>query len=126
MAPERRVRQLVTAIAVGRVAFGVTMLVAPRMVGRRWIGEAGDQPAVSAITRGLGARDAIIGAGTILAARDGAGLARWVQAAALADAADAIAIVAVRRHVRPAQVAAIVAIAAPAALVGAWASTRVG
>ncbi len=123
---ERHVRRVVTAVALGRIAFGVTMLAAPRAVGRRWIGEAGDQPAVAAVTRGLGARDAILGSGTILAARDGVGLARWVQAGALADAADALAIVAARRHVPAAKVAAIVAIAAPTALIGAWASTRVG
>jgi hypothetical protein len=122
---ERHIRRVVVVIAARRIAFGLAMLAVPEVVGRAWIGADGERPAVVPIIRALGARDGLIGVGTVLAAREGGpGLVRWVQAAALADAADAVATLAAARHLPTSKVAGIVAIAAPSALVGVWASTR--
>jgi hypothetical protein len=87
------VRQAGRAFAVGRIAAGVALVAAPGPTTRRWLGtqtedDAGRQVAV----RGLGARDVVLGVGMLVAFRHGGEVrqaARWVEAAIVADLADA-------------------------------------
>jgi hypothetical protein len=88
-------RRGATAVAVGRVALGVTALAWPSVPARPWVGAAADDVAAQVFGRALGARDLALGLGA-LAALQGpaaeAGSARaWVAAGALSDALDVVA-----------------------------------
>jgi hypothetical protein len=76
-------------VAVGRVGFGVALMLTPERVSTPWLGSDAARPGTRVATRGLGARDLALGAGT-LASRP-AELERWVTAGILADTADLLA-----------------------------------
>ncbi|HSJ43637.1 MAG TPA: hypothetical protein VK923_03015 [Euzebyales bacterium] len=81
----------VRGIAVARVAIGVGATLSPRLVSRLQFGTT--SPAQTITVRMLGARDLALGLGALLAARHGSsGLRGWVEAGALADGVDALAI----------------------------------
>jgi hypothetical protein len=73
---------------VARVMIGTGMLLAPGSAGRLWWGVE-MTPAASAVLRGMGARDAIIGAGTAFAGP--ASASQWLRAGVGADASDGLA-----------------------------------
>lgn len=78
-------------IAVARVAIGVGATLSPRLVSQLQFGTT--SPAQTITVRMLGARDLALGLGALLAARHGSsGLRGWVEAGALADGVDALAI----------------------------------
>ena len=88
-------RRGAVAVAVGRLAIGVTALAWPSVPARPWVGAAADDVAARVFGRALGARDLALGLGA-LAALQGpaaqAGSARaWVAAGALSDALDVMA-----------------------------------
>jgi hypothetical protein len=73
-----------------RVVLGVAALVSPVRAGRPWVGDSARLPAGTVLGRAAGARDVALGAGTLLAGRQGARAERtWVLAAAFCDALDA-------------------------------------
>jgi hypothetical protein len=74
------------ASAVGRVGFGIGLLAAPRLLTRAWIGDDADRAGAQVLTRLLGVRDLVIGAGTLVA--DDPDRRRWLAAAVVADATD--------------------------------------
>jgi hypothetical protein len=80
------------AVAVGRVALGLTALAWPSVPTRSWTGAGDDDLTARVFGRALGARDLALGLGTLAALRDQAanpGPARgWVAAGALSDALD--------------------------------------
>lgn len=82
-------RTAATWLGWGRVALGVTAMVAPELPARPWIGpaEAG-RPRVKMLCRSLGARDVGLGLGAVLALRHNTPSRGWVEAGALCDAAD--------------------------------------
>ena len=86
-------RRGATAVAVGRVALGVTALAWPSVPARPWVGAAADDVAAQVFGRALGARDLALGLGALAALQGpGAGSARaWVAAGALSDALDVVA-----------------------------------
>jgi hypothetical protein len=89
-------RRGAAAVAVGRVALGVTALAWPTVPGRPWVGAAADGVAGRVLGRALGARDIALGVGALAALRDdpsaGSGAASaWFAAGALADALDVAA-----------------------------------
>jgi hypothetical protein len=88
-------RRGATAVAVGRVALGVTALAWPSIPARPWVGAAADDVAARVFGRALGARDLALGLGALAALRGPAaqaGSARsWVAAGALSDALDVVA-----------------------------------
>jgi hypothetical protein len=92
-APSRPVRLAARALAVGRIALGVVMVAAPGPTTRRWLGEVTeDDPGREIAVRGLGARDVVLGIGTLVAFRSGGEVrhaARWIEAGIVADLADA-------------------------------------
>jgi len=55
---------------------------------RPWLGRDADRPAVRLLARALGARDLVLGVGTLSALGDRRSLRRWLHAALVADAAD--------------------------------------
>ena len=78
------------AVAALRVGLGVAALVSPRVAARPWVGGSAGDPAGTVLGRAAGARDVALGAGALLAARQGARAERtWVAAGAFCDAVDA-------------------------------------
>lgn len=86
------VRRAAHGLAIGRVALGAAFLTAPGPTSRRWLGTVGEDDGGRAIAvRGLGARDLVLGLGSLAALRSGGDArqaARWVEAGILADLAD--------------------------------------
>lgn len=78
--------RLARASALGRVAFGIGLATCPRPLTRAWIGADADRVGSQVLTRALGIRDLVIGAGTL--AGGDADRRRWLLAALVADATD--------------------------------------
>ena len=94
-------RDLAKSYAGGRIGIGILLLLFPRrMVRGLWGASAAASPAVLFFTRLVGARDAILGAGT-MAALQGEGTAAvrpWMSYGAAADAVDAVATLLAYQH----------------------------
>ena len=90
-------RLIARAIAAGRVGLGTGLAIAPQRFTRLWLGPDSRRAATQVASRSLGARDAILGAGALLA--DEGQLRAWVAAAVVADTADLVATVAAGRSV---------------------------
>ncbi|HVM00245.1 MAG TPA: hypothetical protein VM324_13215 [Egibacteraceae bacterium] len=113
-------------IGQGRIAVGAAALLGPATVTRRWL-KAGD-PAPDAATawRVAGARDLVLGLGTVLAARRSSPALRgWLEASALADAMDVYAFARDQAFRPLLRLGAILAAAASAGA-GVWAARQVG
>lgn len=107
-------------LGFARVAVGAAVFLAPRTAASLFAGPTGDGP-VLLFARCFGARDALIGAG-IVTGRS----VRWLRTAALADAADAVAVLAGWRGLdRRRRMLALVASLTPA-VVEAWVVSRMG
>lgn len=89
------VRTAGRALGAGRIAVGVALVAVPALATRQWLGETDEDDTGRAIAvRGLGARDIVLGVGTLVALRPGADrreAARWIEAGVVADLADAAA-----------------------------------
>ncbi len=90
-------REIARAIALARTLIGGFGALFPKTSVRLFLGEPAPSAASTLLMRGLGMRDAILGAGALTALegdgkRDGSP-ARWVEAGAVADAGDALAAV---------------------------------
>jgi hypothetical protein len=92
-APSRTTRLLARGLAAGRIAVGVALVAAPDGATRRWLGTRSEgDPGREVAVRGLGARDVVLGVGTLVALRSGGEVrqaARWIEAGIVADLADA-------------------------------------
>jgi hypothetical protein len=103
-------------IALGRVALGAGLLLAPSTVARPWVGAAADRPGAQVALRGFGARDVVLGGIALHLAGRGPAGPRALQACAVVDAVDAAATLAQRRDLPPLGAAAVVALAAGGAV----------
>ena len=107
--------------ALGRVGFGVGLLVAPAAFGRPWIGAVADRPGGRLAMRALGVRDLILG-GISAHVLDHVPVAgRAALACGVADAVDLAATVSARRSL-PGTAYGVAAIAATGAATGFWLS----
>jgi hypothetical protein len=87
-------RHSARAIAWGRVAIGITALVAPPVVTRPWVGPSADTTPAKLLARTLGGRDLALGLGTLRALSRSDEEARpWVALGGVSDAVDALATV---------------------------------
>src|SRR3954451_21565414 len=68
--PLALLRHGATAVAVARVALGVVALARPSVPARPWVGEPADEIGLQVLGRALGARDLVLGLGTLAAARE--------------------------------------------------------
>jgi hypothetical protein len=112
-------RRLTYAVAAGRAAIGLALLIDPVRAGRPWTGDMVDSSGGRLLARMVGVRDLTLAVGTMLALREGAPPGRWIGAGVLADTVDAVA-AGTGRSLPPAGRAATVAVAAGAAALGAW------
>ncbi len=83
-------RHLARLLAIGRVSLGVTLLVRPTVL-RGWMGDAVDTAGGKVAVRGLGIRDAVIGAGVLRALDRGEPLQPWLDRSAAVDVSDVLA-----------------------------------
>jgi hypothetical protein len=93
----------VRAVGVGRIALGTSYLLAPGMALKLWPGRASTTDADGAMlrmmSRSIGGRDIGLGLGVILAQKHDGPVRGWLEAAMLADVADAVAILLAIKHV---------------------------
>jgi hypothetical protein len=112
-------RDLLTQLSAGRIVLGIGLIVRPQLVTGKWLGDDGHRPAVRVLGRSFGARDAVLGAGTLDAVRSGRPLRPWVLAGLVADATDLVATHLGRRELPRISAPLIYALAGGALLVGA-------
>ena len=97
---ELDVRSTVKAVAVGRIALGLSYLATPGLALKLWPGRAGsterDEALLRMMARHTGGRD--IGLGVLFAQKHDASVRGWLEAAMLADVLDAASIVVAFRH----------------------------
>jgi hypothetical protein len=110
-------RDAARGIALGRVALGAGLLLAPAAIGRLWVGAVADRAGTQVVLRGFGARDLVLGGIALHLAGRGPAGARALQACALVDAVDAAATLAQRRDLPPVGATATAAFGAGAAAI---------
>lgn len=81
-------RDLARLIGLGRLALGVTMVLAPRKAASAYMGDEMPSYSTAMAIRGLGARDIALGMGLLVALDNDGEVPRWLEAGALADAGD--------------------------------------
>lgn len=113
-----QVLQATRALAAGRVAVGTALVVAPRLAGRGWMGDAVDQPGTRVAIRALGIRDALMGAIALHTAEHRQVAPRWAAACAVADAVDFGATLVARGSLPPVTRDVSLGVAGGAALMG--------
>jgi hypothetical protein len=112
----------VRLFAAGRVLIGAVVFAAPDLVAVPWVGGDARTKGARVLARSMGARDAALGMGTLVAAGDRGQLRRWLLASSACDAADFLATLAGPRS--PARTA-VLAFAAAGAVGGVAAAVSV-
>ncbi len=116
-------RRLAQLQALGRIAIGGFLVVAPARLGGGWVGAAADKRAGQTLAIGLGARDLALGVGQLRAVgrrRGGRGARPWIRAGIAADLGDLLGTLRARDELPPLAVPAAAAIAGGSVLLGAW------
>ena len=121
-----RARELARFTAACRIAIGSGFVAHPGLAMRPWLGRDAGRPAVRLLARALGARDLVLGVGTLAALEDRPSLRRWLRAALVADAADFLVTLLERRHLPSGGRELVLAIAAGAVALGAVAALGPG
>ena len=114
-------RALLRMLAAGRIAVGSTLLAVPGTAGRSWVGDGATDPGVKVLTRALGIRDLVLGAGTLRALEAGHPVRSWAALAATCDAIDLAATTLAVRRIGLRRALPVIAVAGTAAALG-WAS----
>lgn len=113
-------RTIARVHALGRVAFGAGLSVAPGVVAGAWVGAPADTPGGQVLSIAMGGRDVAIGLGAFRALGRRRGAASWIRAGMLADTADLIATVRAGDELPPLVVPLVGAMAASSVVLGAW------
>src|SRR3712207_5437141 len=82
--------ELARGLAWARIVIGAMCFFAPRWTIKMWVGERADDHISKMGIRGIGARDVAIGLGIIHSLDSGGSPRKWLEASAMADAADAV------------------------------------
>jgi hypothetical protein len=117
-------RQGARVLAAGRVALGAGLLLAPGRVGRGWLGELADRPAVQSILRGFGIRDMVIGMIAMHTLENPQVGPRWQRTCAACDAVDALAALAAARDLPVRGTLGVSLLGGGAAAAGLWIAGR--
>src|SRR4051794_41353022 len=78
-------------LSAGRIAIGAAMVAKPPLATSGWVGRIADRPGGHVLARALGARDAALGAITLLALRSGSPVKPLVVAGLVCDGTDLLA-----------------------------------
>ncbi|MGI8427716.1 MAG: hypothetical protein ACR2OB_00015 [Solirubrobacteraceae bacterium] len=92
---------LAMSVARGRIALGITAVVAPGLATRVMGGRRAADGIARLFARMLGARDIALGLGTVIALDRGKPVRGWLEGSAPADVADCIACVLGREDISP-------------------------
>src|SRR5258705_8713755 len=118
-------RTNVLVIARGRIVMGLAMLLVPSIMLRVMFGRDASTRTARVMARMFGAREVVLGVGTITSVKERTQDAEWVSASAVADAVDGLVMAfspGVPRRSRPAALiggaAARVGMRAPPGLAG--------
>ena len=107
------------AVAIGRIALGAGFVLAPGAALKAWPGHhVAEGPVLRLLARSVGVRDIALGVGTLLAVQHDAPVRGWLEAAMLADAGDAAAIVLGFRHLPRMRAVAMLGASVGAAVAG--------
>ena len=101
---------------------GVSLVVAPGLVGKVWLGDVARDRRARLALRSLGARDLALGVGTLHALDQGAPVRPWAQMAALGDLTDVAGAALAWNRLGTPRVLLTVLSAGPAAALGASAA----
>jgi hypothetical protein len=63
---------------IGRAVLGASIVLAPTIAGRQWVGSDGHGPATKVFGRALGVRDVALGAGLVWALEKGEPTQAWI------------------------------------------------
>jgi hypothetical protein len=113
------------SLALGRIALGGGLTVAPALATRAWLGGDASSTGVKVVGAGLGARDLAIGAGLWHALERGADVRPWLLAGVAGDLADGLGTIAARRSLPLLGRVGVAALATSAAGLGLWAARQV-
>jgi len=98
-------RTMVLGIARGRIVTGLAMLILPGVMLRVLFGRHASTPSARVLARMFGAREFVLGVGTVTSVKERTQDAEWVSASAVVDAVDGLAMAfspGVPRRSRPA------------------------
>ena len=109
-----------------RLGIGASLVAAPAFAGRVWIGPGADDRGARVFARALGARDVLIGARLLQAARDKQDTKDWLRLGYGVDVGSAVASVIAFRHLSPARRVAMPLIAGAVAALGYAVATATG
>lgn len=84
-------RNILAALSIGRLLFGLWMLVAPAQVAGRWLGRGAAGAGSATFVRAVGGRDVAYALGSLQAVRAGSDPRPWLAASVLVDGTDGIA-----------------------------------
>lgn len=111
------------ALFASRIAYGLTLMLVPERITKRWLGEDRNTDAAKVALRGLGAREVVLHAGGLIAAQRGTPMRPWIGASIAGDLVDIVSTAAGRgglpEHAAPATLIVAGASAALSAAVGA-------
>jgi hypothetical protein len=83
-------RTNVLVVARGRIIMGLAMLFVPAIMLRVIFGKHASTPSARALARMFGARELVLGVGTVTSVKEGTQDAEWASASAAADAVDGL------------------------------------
>lgn len=109
---------MLRVLSIGRAALGAGMVATPALAGRPWVGPDASAPGAMVIGRAFGARDVVLGLGTLEADRRGEGVRTWLAAGVIADAVDLVATLAAGDEIPARGSRAVSVLAGGAALAG--------
>ncbi len=123
-------RAAARAVGAGRIALGLSYLAAPGLALRAWPGHrlAGDADGalLKLMARSTGGRDIALGVGVLLALSHDTPVRGWLEAAMLADAVDALAVVLALPHLPKAKAVLMIGAALGTAAAGRRLATSLG
>jgi hypothetical protein len=102
-------RQVALVLARSRAVLGLAALTLPGLFDRVWLGGAKATPSAKAVTRALGAREIVLGIGTLTSVKEQTQGPEWLSMGAVADGVDAAVSLLVRGAPRRTRVIALVA-----------------
>jgi hypothetical protein len=120
----------VKAVAYGRIGLGMSYLVTPGLALRLWPGRPSttdtDGALLRMMARSTGGRDIGLGLGALFALKHGTPVRGWLEAAMLADTADAVAIAIAFRQLPTAKAVLMLGAALGTAVAGRKLASAVG
>ena len=115
----------ITFLGAVRLGVGASLVIAPGLAGRIWVGEGADGRGTKVFARAVGARDVVLGARILERRTDRKRATELVKFGVLADVADVTATLIAFKHLSPGRRIAMPIIAGVVGALGYVASKAV-